>query len=168
MSDPYGLNDLTVFVMGLIPVILILMIVKLVSKKGRRLGIVYMLLGASIFGLLVLAPCLVSAAGESANPGTTSTWMSMPVTQTFEDCTDSSYSLEEDDVAIETGLVPDSDDELQITITPSELGQMKYELVNSTSHVVVTFYITNNNIIPYLMPLIIIGLIFGVMRAVKQ
>lgn len=120
--------------------------------------------------LLVAIPMtnLVSAAA-AVSPGTTDTFLGMPIVESFTGLEPSDqYSLEEDGTAIHTDLECDTDGKLSLTLSPSELGQIKYQLKNNASAVVLTFYLNNQDVMPYLMPIIYLVVIMSVVGAIKS
>lgn len=127
------------------------------SKKKIGLSIAVFLTA-----LILVAP--VASAAAAVTPGSTSTVMGLPVTQAFTGLTAStSYTLYDETGSNSTTyvFVTDSAGAASVTITPGAYGQNIYKLrLTSGGTAVLTFSVDNMDIIPYLLPVIIISVIF--------
>lgn len=121
---------------------------------------------------LAFAPIGVRAAA-SASPGSTTTFMGMPVRQAFTGLTASTAY----DLVLYTGtnqtladdVYSDSDGDLSVTVsTFADYGQNNYELLTSAGAPVLTFNIENMDILDYLFPLIMLGIILSVLGSLKK
>lgn len=129
----------------------------------------YTLFALFLFGLVLIPNVAATVAGT---PGSTSTIMGIPVTESFTGLTAStSYT-----VTCITGsnvswsFVADSSGKGTVTVTPNAYGANTFHvhLTTGIQSSVYSFSIENMDIIPYLIPLIVIGVILGVMKSFKK
>lgn len=156
-------SSLVAILFQLLPVIFILMLFRMIKKL--RFALPFLL----VLGLFA-SPAFIStvAAAESASPGSTTTMMGFPVTQTFSGLTDSSYTIEVDDVDAGLTIVPDSQDQYSVTLQPPSTGLVKYELINSTSNVVLTWYVDNQDFLIYIVPILSFMVAIVVIKAIVK
>lgn len=130
----------------------------------------------AIFGIFLLSLVLVPnvAAAVAATPGSTTTIMGMPVSQRITGLTaDTAYYLDcETSTSTEAdqSLTADSAGVISLSVAPTVYGANLYNLTltdaNGASQI--TFTVNNMNIIPYILPLIVIAVLFGIMKSVRR
>lgn len=166
----FDISAIVSLLFALLPVIFILML----FKQFRRMK--FMLPFLLVLGLFASVALIPTVAAVSANPGTTTTMMGFPVTQTFSGLSTGAVTYDVYDAtnaAVVTGADAQSADsagKLTITITQSDTGRIKYQLRNETNSdaVLLTFYIDNMDIIVYLVPIIGIMVLLIVVRSITR
>lgn len=129
----------------------------------------------SVFVLfLAVGPMSVKAAA-SVTPGSTTTIMGMPVTQVFKGLTASTaYDLiltTGTNQTLADGVVSDSDGELSVTVSTFDgYGQNAYvlQLDSGSAAAVVQFNIENMDVIPYVLPMIILSVLITVVASIRK
>ena len=123
--------------------------------------------------LFVMVPAV--SATVVASPGSTSTIMGLPVQQRITGLTPAStYYLDcetsTSSEADQSGLVADSAGVITVTCYPAVYGANLYNLTltNAAGASQATWTIDNMDIIPYLLPVIIIAVILGFMKSFKR
>lgn len=138
------------------------------GKRGRLGAFVPLFLVFSFVSFLCFASPVAAAA--SASPGSTSTWMSMPVSESFSGLTASTlyHVFDVNDGNSSTDVTADSDGEASVMISPTEYGQNLYYLVLGSAHgpAVVSFTIDNNDIMIYMVPILGLIIIMSIITAV--
>ncbi len=125
-----------------------------------------------LLSLLFAFPVL-AVATASGSPGTTTTLMGMPVVQTFSGLTASTaYDVvliaPGSNVTVADGVSSDGSGKLVVSIGDyNDYGSNTYvvELDASPSTEAYRFSINNMDILPYLIPVIVIAVIFSLMKA---
>jgi hypothetical protein len=139
----------------------------------RRVPIVFTV---SFLAVLFLVPLIglqqVAAANEQGvlSPGSTTTIMGMPVIQTGKnfaadtDCT----VVDADNNTIVT-FTTDSDGKCSFTISEySDYGSNQFYVQTGAGSFDVSFSINNMDVLPYLIPVIVIAVIFSLMKAFSK
>ena len=134
-------------------------------RKGSILALTFVL-------ALALTP--FASAAVAASPGSTTTVMGMPVTQRITGLAASTDYYMDCETAASTEadqeLTSDSAGVISLTCYPSVYGANLYNLTitNAAGASQTTWTVTNMDVIPYIIPLIVLGIVFGIMRSFKK
>lgn len=128
--------------------------------------------GAVLLFAFVLLPSV--SAAVAATPGSTTTLMGMPVSQRITGLSaDTTYYLDcETATSTEADqtLISDSSGVIECVCYPAVYGSNLYNLTltNAAGASQITWNVNNMDIIPYLIPIIVIAIVFGVMKSFKK
>lgn len=128
---------------------------------------------AALGAIFLLAAILVSpvVAAASVNPGSSTSIMGFPVTQSFTGLTVSTdYKIVcTSDGNSSVSFTSDSDGKATITQTPPDTGSNTYVLeLDAGGAAVATWTIDNMDIMIYIIPLFSLMIVFGIIGAVAK
>lgn len=170
-----SVQSLVTLIYALLPLIFIMMIIALLKRSGKKLtGLAPFIIGLGLLGLLFGTLIPGVSAATDASPGSTSTVMGMPVQQAFSGL----VAGQDYDLVDTTGtnstvtLTADSDGELTTWITPLEYGANSYVFQHATDHDLASalyeFQIDNMDVIPFLMPVIMLSIVLMIVGGIKK